>query len=85
MNPPPESMNPPPQIMEDGRLTDSKGRHVDFKNTLIVMTSNVGSQMIASGAHHMGFQLRAGEKDVEEQGRVEDLVKEELKRSVIYK
>jgi ATP-dependent Clp protease ATP-binding subunit ClpB len=34
------------QILEDGRLTDSKGRTVDFKNTVIIMTSNIGSQMI---------------------------------------
>jgi hypothetical protein len=37
VNPPPETTNPPPEILEDGRLTNSKERHVDFKNTLIVM------------------------------------------------
>ena len=34
------------QLFEDGRLTDSKGRHVDFKNTIIIMTSNIGSQIL---------------------------------------
>jgi ATP-dependent Clp protease ATP-binding subunit ClpB len=34
------------QLFEDGRLTDSKGRHVDFKNTIIIMTSNIGSQVL---------------------------------------
>ncbi|CAI5982732.1 unnamed protein product [Closterium sp. NIES-65] len=44
------------QIFEDGRLTDSQGRHVSFKNALIVLTSNVGSQAIArGGTHRIGF------------------------------
>ncbi len=38
------------QILDDGRLTDSKGRHVDFKNTIIVMSSNIGSQYIANAS-----------------------------------
>ena len=42
----PEVFNVFLQILDDGRLTDSKGRHVDFKNTVIIMTSNVGSQFI---------------------------------------
>ena len=37
------------QILEDGRLTDSKGRVVDFKNTLLIMTSNIGSRVIEKG------------------------------------
>ena len=42
----PKVFNAMLQILEDGRLTDGKGRTVDFKNTLIIMTSNVGSSMI---------------------------------------
>ena len=42
------------QILEDGRLTDSKGRVVDFKNTLIIMTSNVGSSVIEKGGGGSG-------------------------------
>jgi ATP-dependent Clp protease ATP-binding subunit ClpB len=38
------------QVLDDGRLTDGQGRTVDFKNTLIIMTSNVGSQLIAAAA-----------------------------------
>jgi ATP-dependent Clp protease ATP-binding subunit ClpC len=34
------------QILEDGRLTDAKGRTVDFKNTLLILTSNIGSKVI---------------------------------------
>ncbi len=37
------------QILEDGRLTDAKGRTVDFKNTLLIMTSNIGSKVIEKG------------------------------------
>ena len=37
------------QLLEDGRLTDSKGRTVDFKNTLLIMTSNIGSKVIEKG------------------------------------
>ncbi|CAI5458795.1 unnamed protein product [Closterium sp. Yama58-4] len=49
------------QIFEDGRLTDSQGRHVSFKSALIVLTSNVGSQAIArGGSHRIGF-LSPGE------------------------
>ena len=44
------------QILDDGRLTDSQGRTVDFKNTVIVMTSNVGAQLITgSGTNRLGF------------------------------
>ncbi|MCO5571340.1 hypothetical protein L7F22_025078 [Adiantum nelumboides] len=43
------------QILEDGRLTDSKGRVVDFKNTLIIMTSNVGSSALQKGGRTIGF------------------------------
>ena len=37
------------QLLDDGRLTDGQGRTVDFRNTVIIMTSNVGSQFIAAG------------------------------------
>jgi ATP-dependent Clp protease ATP-binding subunit ClpB len=40
------------QVMDDGRLTDSQGRTVDFRNTIIVMTSNLGSELIQEIAHH---------------------------------
>jgi len=43
------------QVLEDGRLTDSQGRTVDFKNTVIIMTSNVGSQFLKKDAAGLGF------------------------------
>ncbi|QQR55935.1 MAG: ATP-dependent Clp protease ATP-binding subunit [Candidatus Melainabacteria bacterium] len=46
------------QILDDGRLSDSKGRTVDFKNTIIIMTSNVGAQFIDKSALALGFQVK---------------------------
>ena len=51
------------QILEDGRLTDSKGRTTNFKNTLLIMTSNVESSVIEKGGHLQGFDLDYDEKD----------------------
>ena len=49
------------QILEDGVLTDGKGRKVDFKNTIIVMTSNIGADKLTEKAAPFGFNLRGGE------------------------
>jgi len=54
----PEVFNILLQVMEDGRLTDSQGRVVDFKNTVLIMTSNIGAQSIASG-ESIGFRAPA--------------------------
>ncbi len=64
------------QILEDGRLTDSQGRTVDFKNTVIIMTSNVGARKISERATSLGFknEEEAGNTDVRE------LVMSELKQ-----
>ncbi|MHC5832784.1 MAG: AAA family ATPase, partial [Nostoc sp.] len=45
------------QILEDGRLTDAKGRTVDFKNTLLILTSNIGSKVIEKGGSGIGFEF----------------------------
>nr|YP_009315016.1 Clp protease ATP binding subunit [Scinaia undulata]SCW23471.1 Clp protease ATP binding subunit [Scinaia undulata] len=67
------------QILEDGRLTDAKGRTIDFKNTLLIMTSNIGSKVIEKGGGGLGFEL--GESQVESQyNRIRTLVNEELKQ-----
>ena len=42
------------QILDDGRVTDSQGRTVDFKNTIIIMTSNLGSQFLLDGINDKG-------------------------------
>ncbi|MBR2715103.1 MAG: ATP-dependent Clp protease ATP-binding subunit, partial [Ruminococcus sp.] len=55
------------QILEDGRLTDSQGRTVDFKNTIIIMTSNVGARLIVDKQQNLGFTLNNNENaDVKE-------------------
>lgn len=67
------------QILEDGRLTDAKGRTIDFKNTLLIMTSNIGSKVIEKGGGSLGFEL--GESQTETQyNRIKSLVNEELKQ-----
>ena len=54
----PDVFNALLQVLDDGRMTDGQGRTVDFKNTVIVMTSNLGSQMIQQ---HGGQRLRGGQ------------------------
>ncbi|CAK8578674.1 unnamed protein product [Lathyrus sativus] len=75
----PDVFNMMLQILEDGRLTDSKGRTVDFKNTLLIMTSNVGSSVIEKGGRRIGFDLDYDEKD-SSYNRIKSLVSEELKQ-----
>jgi ATP-dependent Clp protease ATP-binding subunit ClpC len=67
------------QIFEDGRLTDSKGRTIDFKNTLLIMTSNIGSKVIEKGGGGLGFEL-SGAQDNSAYNRIKALVNEELKQ-----
>ena len=68
----PEVFNVLLQVLEDGRLTDSKGRTVDFKNTVIIMTSNVG-------AHFIKKETRLGFKNVtDEKKEIADNIKEKL-------
>jgi ATP-dependent Clp protease ATP-binding subunit ClpC len=66
----PDSYNMLLQIMEEGQLSDAKGRKVDFSNTIIVMTSNIGT--VDLGKETVGFQLRVDE-DYEERRAYEDM------------
>ncbi len=67
------------QILDDGRLTDSKGRHINFKNTIIIMTSNVGASMITNTAK-LGFSTGDDEsKDKYE--KLKETVTEEMKKA----
>ena len=61
------------QVMDDGRLTDSNGRTVDFRNTVIIMTSNVGTRQLKEFGRGVGFSAMAGKDD------------KEVSRSVIQK
>ncbi len=56
------------QIMEEGRLTDSFGRHVDFRNVILIMTSNLGSQQMKSGSR-LGFDRVAKDTDDSKENR----------------
>ncbi|GGA28999.1 ATP-dependent Clp protease ATP-binding subunit [Okeania sp. KiyG1] len=67
------------QVLEDGRLTDAKGRVVSFKNTLIIMTSNIGSKVIEKGGGGLGFEF-AEDKEEAQYNRIRNLVNEELKQ-----
>jgi ATP-dependent Clp protease ATP-binding subunit ClpB len=64
------------QVLDDGRLTDGQGRTIDFKNTLIIMTSNIGSPIIQEFfSTHTG-----GAKSEKDEARIEELVRAELKQ-----
>ncbi|MCW6036713.1 ATP-dependent Clp protease ATP-binding subunit [Spirulina subsalsa FACHB-351] len=55
------------QLLDEGRLTDSQGRVVDFKNTLIIMTSNIGSKVIEKGGSGLGFDLADNDSEAQYQ------------------
>ncbi|NET00868.1 MAG: ATP-dependent Clp protease ATP-binding subunit [Sphaerospermopsis sp. SIO1G1] len=73
----PDVFNMMLQILDDGHLTDSKGRKVDFKNTLIILTSNIGSKVIEKGGMSLGFEFD-NQADAS-YNRIRNLVNEELK------
>lgn len=68
------------QLLDDGRLTDAKGRKVDFSNTLVIMTSNIGSKVIEKGGTGLGFQSITNPEEAE-YNQIRNLVNEELKES----
>ena len=67
------------QILDDGRLTDAKGRHINFKNTVIIMTSNVGASMIST-AGKLGFSTAETAKQ-DKYEKLKETVNEELKKA----
>ncbi|QBI19272.1 ATP-dependent Clp protease ATP-binding subunit [Egibacter rhizosphaerae] len=72
----PDVFNSLLQILEDGRLTDAQGKTVDFKNTVLIMTSNLGTRDL--GKQALGFQAQVSEAD--EYRRMKERVDEELKQ-----
>ncbi|MBO1770052.1 ATP-dependent Clp protease ATP-binding subunit [Agrococcus sp. TF02-05] len=71
------------QVLEDGRLTDGQGRTVDFRNTVVIMTSNLGSEFLASKAGPIGFQAGDGTGSADElrakvMGRLREQMRPEL-------
>jgi len=77
----PEVFNILLQIFDDGHLTDAKGRRVDFRNTIVVMTSNIGSDLIRTD-RSIGFAARSdgAQKDAEAHERMKNNVLDEVKR-----
>ncbi len=77
----PEVFNILLQIFDDGHLTDAKGRRVDFRNTIIVMTSNIGSDLIRQD-RSIGFAARSesGQSEKEAYDRMKNNVLDEVKR-----
>ncbi|MBR3554064.1 MAG: ATP-dependent Clp protease ATP-binding subunit, partial [Clostridia bacterium] len=67
------------QILDDGILTDSQGRKVDFKNTIIIMTSNLGAKLIAGENKAIGFAT--AEEQERTDSRIHDAVMGELKKA----
>lgn len=68
------------QILEDGRLTDSQGRTVDFKNTIIIMTSNVGARLITEKQSLLGFNSENENVEESEKKDIKELVTGELRK-----
>jgi ATP-dependent Clp protease ATP-binding subunit ClpC len=77
----PEAVNMLLQIMEDGQLSDAKGRKVDFRNTIVLMTSNVGADVIGRTTS-LGFSTKRGvsDSDQEDYDEMKEKVLGELKR-----
>jgi ATP-dependent Clp protease ATP-binding subunit ClpC len=69
------------QIMEEGRLTDSFGRHVDFRNVVMIMTSNIGADLIKGGVQPFGLSGRGkGTQDEQSYGKMKDTLMKEIER-----
>jgi len=66
------------QILDDGRLTDSQGRHVNFRNTVIIMTSNVGARLITENQTNLGF-FGGEETEKPKNDQIKEKVLSELK------
>ena len=69
------------QVMEDGRLTDSMGREVDFRNTVVVMTSNTGARAITDGRGRLGFSGEQRTEPGRSDAEIRSMVMEDLKRT----
>ena len=73
----PDTFNTLLQVLDEGRLTDSLGRTVDFTNTIIIMTSNVGAKKVSEFGTGIGFESKSSM--AANKARVEDIIRKELK------
>ena len=69
------------QIMEDGRLTDAQGRRVDFRNTVVVMTSNVGAKRITSRGGRLGFSTQVRQEEGRPEQELQEAILSDLKQT----
>jgi ATP-dependent Clp protease ATP-binding subunit ClpC len=69
------------QILEDGRLTDAQGRVVDFKNCIVIMTSNLGAKLITKQTGGLGFSSGESHEGLQNQEKIREAVMGELKKS----
>ncbi|MDD6484229.1 MAG: ATP-dependent Clp protease ATP-binding subunit [Clostridiales bacterium] len=70
------------QILDDGLLTDAQGRRIDFKNTVIIMTSNLGAKEILGNMHtKLGFDSKSEDKSQSEHEKIKNKVMDEVKRA----
>jgi ATP-dependent Clp protease ATP-binding subunit ClpC len=67
------------QVLDDGLLTDSSRRKVDFKNTVIIMTSNLGGRQIVAGGRHLGF--KQADTSAAQFKEIKSTIQDELKRT----
>ncbi|MGK7913087.1 MAG: ATP-dependent Clp protease ATP-binding subunit [Synechococcus sp.] len=75
----PDAFNIMLQVLDDGRLTDAKGRTISFKNTLIIMTSNLGARAIETGGGGFGFEF-SNDLDASAYQNIRNRVTEEMKQ-----
>src|SRR5687767_9264939 len=77
----PDVFNTLLQVMEEGRLTDSFGRHVDFRNVVMIMTSNIGAELIKGGVQPFGLMGRGkGSQEEQSYTKMKDTLMKEIER-----
>jgi ATP-dependent Clp protease ATP-binding subunit ClpC len=69
------------QVLDDGRLTDGQGRTVDFKNTVLIMTSNLGSDLVSRRGTTLGFTGDAGSSDTSQEQALREQLMRRLRES----
>lgn len=68
------------QMLDEGHLTDAKGRQVSFKNTVLIMTSNIGSKVIEKGGGGLGFEFTGADAAAAQYANIRNRVNDEMKQ-----
>jgi ATP-dependent Clp protease ATP-binding subunit ClpC len=69
------------QVMDDGRLTDSQGHVIDFKNTILIMTSNIGSRQVKEFGNGIGFTSAAKSAETKDKEQVRSIIQKALNKT----